>query len=259
MPSQLPEQPHQVVLTLLPDTGNVAAAAACANLVRSFGSIEQVIMVGIAAGIPDPDHPLQHVRLGDIVVATWGVVDYDHVVDRPDGEAPRQSFPRPSPLLTPRARMLEALDQIGVRPWEEHLERAVRTLDGFARPPADTDRLFTDDTPGSERAHPDPAASGHRDGLPKVHLGRIGSADRAMRNAAARDDLAARYGIRAIEMEGNGVGRAVFASGREWFVVRGISDYGDSRTDQLWRKYAAVVAAAYVRALLAQCAPSPYR
>jgi nucleoside phosphorylase len=32
--------------------------------------------------------------------------------------------------------------------------------------------------------------------------------------------------VRAIEMEGTGVGKSSFASGIEWHVVRGISDYG---------------------------------
>ncbi|MEV6492008.1 hypothetical protein AB0M20_25830 [Actinoplanes sp. NPDC051633] len=56
-------------------------------------------------------------------------------------------------------------------------------------------------------------------------------------------------------MEGKGIGSAGFAGGREWFVVRGISDYGDANTTRLWRGYASVVAAAYVRALLAECQP----
>lgn len=84
-----------------------------------------------------------------------------------------------------------------------------------------------------------------------MHHGRIGSADRSLRNLAERDALAALHNLRAIEMEATGVGKASFAEGREWFVVRGISDYGDRRTGNAWRNYAALVAAAYTRALLA--------
>jgi hypothetical protein len=37
--------------------------------------------------------------------------------------------------------------------------------------------------------------------------------------------------------------------------VRGISDYGDRHTRRLWRGYASVAAAAYVRALIGTCPP----
>jgi hypothetical protein len=74
-----------------------------------------------------------------------------------------------------------------------------------------------------------------------------------MRNATARNALAERHTLRAIEKEGKGIGTASFADGREWFVVRGISDYGDVRVDKVWRRYASAVAAAYVRALLGAC------
>ncbi|MFC7761191.1 hypothetical protein ACFQY4_26510 [Catellatospora bangladeshensis] len=93
MPSRLPGQPHVVVLTMLPQAGNDAAATACTNLRRSFPEVRHVVMVGIAAGVPAPARPSHHVRLGDIVVAEWGVVDYDHVDVRPDGVRLRGGFP----------------------------------------------------------------------------------------------------------------------------------------------------------------------
>src|SRR5690242_14314821 len=64
---------HRVVLTLLGETGNDAAAHGCANLVRSFPTVEQVLMVGVAAGVPAPHDAARHVRLGDVVVSTWGI------------------------------------------------------------------------------------------------------------------------------------------------------------------------------------------
>ena len=247
---------HFVVLTLLSDTGNTNASEAVAHLIRSFPSIDQVLMVGIAAGIPSPRQPQQHVRLGDIVVAAWGIVDFDHVVDRPEGRALRQTFPSPSPLLGQYAKVLAAEEKAGRRPWEAPLESLLTTLPHFARPAADTDVLYASDAKAAKRIpHPDPAVSGHRPGLPKVHYGLIGSSDRSLRNAAVRDELAAKHGMRAIEMEGKGIGNAAFAGGREWFVVRGISDYGDARMNSLWRDYASAVAAAYVRALLSRCQP----
>lgn len=255
MPSRDPDQPHRVVLTLLGTAGNDAAAVACANLLRSFSSVGFVLMVGIAAGVPDPQQPDRHVRLGDVVVATWGIVDYDHVIDTADGPVGRQPFPRPSPQLARRASMLEADEQAGRRPWEPWLVRATAELPEFGRPPEDTDVIYAADVAGRRVPHPDPAASGHRPGWPKVHYGLIGSGDRSLRSARSRDELAARHGLLAVEMEGKGIGNAGFAHGREWLVVRGISDYGDRRTGRRWRRYASVTAAAYTRALLAECPP----
>ncbi|MGN9912118.1 CATRA conflict system CASPASE/TPR repeat-associated protein [Phytohabitans sp. LJ34] len=252
VPSAQPGQPHHVVLTMLGDTANNAAAAAVAHLLRSFGSVDQVLMTGIAAGVPMPARPDKHVRLGDTVVSTWGIVDYDHVVDRDGGLALRQGFPVPSPLLCGRAKALAAQEIRGHRPWEDELARLIERRPAFARPDPATDVLRAYD---GDDVHPDPALTGHRPGRSKVHEGRIGSANRSLRNAKLRDALAERYDLRAIEMEASGIGSSAFASGREWLVVRGISDYGDSRMGTLWRPYASAVAAAYIRALLGCCPP----
>ncbi|WP_238006771.1 CATRA conflict system CASPASE/TPR repeat-associated protein [Dactylosporangium sp. AC04546] len=256
VPSTDPDRPHEVVLTLLGETGNDAAAYAVAHFVRSFPSVNQIIMVGIAAGVPTPRDPATHVRLGDLVIGTWNVVDFDHIVDRPDGPERRQEFPRRSALLAQRVKMLTAGELREERPWEAHLDRLTGELPRFARPDDRTDVLFSDDTNFARVVpHPDPARSGHRPGRPKVHEGRIGSSERSVRNAATRDAVARRHQLRAIEMEGKGIGRASQADGRDWFVVRGVSDYGDRWVDSDWRNYAAAVAAAYVRALLEVCPP----
>jgi len=256
IPSALPGRPHPVVLTLLTETGANWAATAVANMLRSFESVDQVLMVGIAAGVPAPGDPHRHVRLGDIVVATWGIVDYDHVVDRPGGVTLRQGFPQPSALLAQRVKGLAAGELQGRRPWEDDLAVLLDRLPAFARPDPTSDRLYARDTATARPLrHPDPQASGHRDGMPKVHEGLIGSANRSLRNAARRDELAREFDLRAIEMEGSGIGSSAFAGGRDWLVVRGISDYGDQRLGRLWRPYASAVAAAYTRALLRRCPP----
>jgi nucleoside phosphorylase len=255
LPSRDSYQPHGVVLTLLRDTGNTAAAEACANLSRSYPSIGTVIMCGIACGVPGIEHPERHVRLGDIVVATWGIADYDHVVETDEGRIPRQPFPPPSSLLVGLAKYLAALEHTGERPWERWISAALGVLPRYARPDDATDVVFAAGEPDRVVPHPPPHASGHRPGLPKVHHGLIGSADRALRSAALRDVLARANRVLAFEMEGKGIGSAGFAGGLEWFVVRGISDYGDAHTNIVWRGYASVVAAAYVRALLAECSP----
>ncbi|MGN9910375.1 5'-methylthioadenosine/S-adenosylhomocysteine nucleosidase family protein [Phytohabitans sp. LJ34] len=222
LPSRDPKRPHRVVLTMLGETGNNAAAESCANLARSFGSVSTVVMSGIACGVP------QRVSLGDIVVSTWGLVEYDHVEETVDGPVPRRPFPRPSSLLTHRAKYLQANEIGGERPWEHWLDVAERRIPAYARP---------------------------TQGQPAVRYGYIGSANRSLRDARVRDRIAEAHDLLAIEMEGSGIGSAGFANGLEWFVVRGISDYGEHGTDGRWRGYASIAAAAYVRALLAECPP----
>lgn len=257
LPSATAGQPHVIVLVQILDPGNATAAAAVTNLVRSFPTVSYVVMVGIAAGVPNLSEPSKHVRLGDIVVARCGVVDYDHVDQTTDGVRLRSGVGRPSPFLAAAADRLRAGELRGQRPWEQWLGTDADRPDraAYHRPADDTDILYATDGSDTRLAHADGAETGHRPAHPKVHLGLIGSANRSLSNASVRDTLAAQYDLRAFEMEASGVGTSSFINGREWFVVRGISDYADERRDGLWRNYAALAAAAYVRALLAECRP----
>src|SRR5215472_13333849 len=115
MPSSDRGRAHQVVLTMLTETGNDAAACACTNLLRSFPSVCCLLMAGIAAGIPDPARPERHVRVGDIVIAR-GIAEYDSVREHDGRPVPRRAFPPPSPLLARRARLLKAGEITGHRP-----------------------------------------------------------------------------------------------------------------------------------------------
>ncbi len=239
MPSLIPGEPHHLVVTIMARAGNDIAAAACTNLLRSFPSVSVIVMCGIAAGIPRPADPGKHVELGDIVVATWGVIDYDHVDVTDQGVVLRAGFPRPSPLLASSANLLKAGEEEENRPWERWLEPSVCGL------PKTYERPVLN---GSGRPQ-------HRRDTPYVHYGLIGSADRSLRSARVRDALAAKHNLRALEMEGKGIGNSAFLNGLEWFVVRGISDHGDSATADTWRRPASLAAAGYVRELLGECAP----
>lgn len=121
----------------------------------------------------------------------------------------------------------------------------VKLGDKYAKPPADTDTVYVQD---SVVAHPTDAS--RRPGSPRVHAGTIGTADTLLKNDLTRDELRDRFGVRAVEMEASGLQNAAWAQGRGAFVVRGICDYCDSHKNDAWQKYAALVAAAYVRALV---------
>jgi nucleoside phosphorylase len=255
VPSKSDALNHRVALTQLGATATDAAADGCTHLLRSFPSVAVVLMVGIAAGIPNPRQPTRHVRLGDIVVGTRDFIDYGHLRRVANGEQQRRQFPQPSPRFVRCADMLKAGELGGKRPWEHWIGPGrPANLVRYTRPPHRTDVLR--DRAGDAVSHPSRRLSEHpANGMPKVHYGSIGSADISLRDAATRDELAARYGFLAVEMEGAGIGRSSFQNGKEWFVVRGISDYGDGHSDDAWRRYASLTAAAYVRALLAKCLP----
>jgi hypothetical protein len=86
----------------------------------------------------------------------------------------------------------------------------------------------------------------------------IGSGDVLLRDERRRDELAERHGILAVEMEGSGVAASARLRGVQWFMVRGISDYCENTgKDDVWHRYAAMMAATYVRTLLAACRPFP--
>src|SRR5271165_2598032 len=68
---------HQVVAALA-DMGTNIASARATLLLQHFKSVHYVLMIGIAGGVPWPEKPNEHVRLGDIVVSGQdGVVQYD--------------------------------------------------------------------------------------------------------------------------------------------------------------------------------------
>ncbi len=75
---------HIVALALTPEGNNLATARAVL-LLEHFPSVEWILMVGIAGGVPNPNKAEEHVRLGDIVVSNKkGVVQYDFVKEARD-------------------------------------------------------------------------------------------------------------------------------------------------------------------------------
>ncbi|MEA2732594.1 MAG: hypothetical protein QOF70_7069, partial [Acetobacteraceae bacterium] len=248
------DQPHQVVVTIMSRDSTRNAATVCTDLIRSFPSIRCVIMTGIAGGIPSPKNPGRHVRLGDVVVATKGIVDYRHVVQLDGRAITRRDVDDMSPELGRAANELAAKNFEGVRPWEKWLNvRGNPKMKNFARPPESTDILYIR---GERAEHPPRKQSGHPRGKPKIHHGAIGSADMLLRDEILRDQIAQDYGVVAVEMEGSGIAVGSATHGKQWFMVRGISDYCDNAgKGDGWQAYASLAAAAYVRAVLEACHP----
>lgn len=238
---------HSLVLTLA-DMGTNIAATRATLLLEHFPTINSIIMVGIAGGIPYPEKRDEHVRLGDVVVSNQGgVVQYDFDKETNTGTIYRNPPRPPSATLLEGVRLLEAGEIKGYRPWLRFIDEAIRLLH-VTRPPTKTDILASSVNPKERIRHPkDPK---RKKDQPRVFLGPIASANKLLKNPLKRDELRDRFGAKAVEMEGSGIADATWNHEAGYLVVRGICDYCDSNKGDDWQAYAAIVAAAYTRALL---------
>jgi hypothetical protein len=81
---------------------------------------------------------------------------------------------------------------------------------------------------------------------PVVHFGLFASGDTVMKSGEDRDDIAARDGVIAFEMEGAGVWENFACA----LVIKGVCDYADSHKSKRWQGYAAATAAAVTKGFL---------
>ncbi|AKB33047.1 phosphorylase [Methanosarcina siciliae HI350] len=238
---------HNLVLVTV-GMGNNIAATRASILLENFPNVKSLIMVGIAGGIPNPDKVNDHVRLGDIVVSNeQGVIQYDYIENKIEKVEHRNPPRPPSSSLIEAVRYLEAEEILGNRPWEKYIDEAISQLkiecsSGYE------DKLYCSKNQNEVIEHPKDKK--RTNGKPKVFIGPIASANILQKNPMARDELRERFKVKAIEMEASGIADATWTHDVGYLVVRGICDYCDSHKNDEWQQYAAVVAAAYTRALI---------
>jgi nucleoside phosphorylase len=253
--SAVPGRPHRVVLTVMPNDNTRNAATVCTDMLRTFPRIRCVALTGVAGGVPAPDRPSRHVRLGDVVVAVDGIVDYGHVRQVPGTPEPRRPAAEPSADLVRAVRRIQEKAFRAPLEWQRLLTAAHdQPMAVFARPPASADRLLRGGVPVD---HPPADESGHVAGVPRVHYGRIGTGDALLLDEHRRDELAERHRVLAFEMEAAGVIASAASRGIGWFMVRGIVDYCAEPRDERWYPYSSLAAAGFLRAVLAECRPFP--
>ena len=241
---------HHVVVTQA-GMGNNQAAGRGMLLLERFPNVSSIIMVGIAGGFPNPKKPTDHVRLGDIVVSNkYGVIQYDFV-KKERIKTKIRSYPRPpSASLLDAVELLQEIQMEGDQPWVLSIEAAIARLGPKWQQP-DEDILY--DAKGDLILHPaDARREKHR---PYIFISPIASSNTLLKNPIFRDRLRDTTDAKAAEMEASGIADATWNFDVGYLVVRGICDYCDSAKGDAWQNYAAVVAAAYTRALLA-CTPS---
>ncbi|HWA89188.1 MAG TPA: 5'-methylthioadenosine/S-adenosylhomocysteine nucleosidase [Rhizomicrobium sp.] len=230
------------------EAGNNLAAVCAADMLSSFPNIEELMLVGIAGGVPYPENAEKHVRLGDIVVSDQqGVTQYDIGRQYKDYFEEKQRGRPPSAKLLDRVNELTTLELKGVKSWEAHIDELQLRL-AWDRPADQLDVLYRGD--GSTKIHPHPGDESRQPGRPKVFRGKIGSANLVLKSSDHRRKLRERHGVIAVEMEGSGIADAAWMHRVGYLVVRGICDYADGRKNDTWHRYAAIVAAAYAKAIL---------
>ncbi|KAK5061029.1 hypothetical protein LTR84_007570 [Exophiala bonariae] len=222
-------------------------------------------MVGIGGGAPSEEND---VRLGDVVVScptgkSGGVVHYDFGVAMQNKE-----FQRTGVLNTPPFSLLTAVQHLSsVHERRGHnLSESInstftsnhRLKQKYERPPPTTDILYVSNFVHSIANKPCLGLCdgdlGHQvprpqrespENEPMVHYGLIASADKLMKDATVRDQLAETEKVLCFEMEAAGLLNAF-----PCLVIRGICDYSDTHKNDIWQGYAAAAAAAYARELL---------
>ncbi|KAN0070035.1 hypothetical protein V8E54_011616 [Elaphomyces granulatus] len=263
---------HNVVLVHMPNMGKVAAATAAACLRASFPGIQLALVVGICGATPFGKHS-GDILLGDVVISE-GLIQYDLGRQFPNNtfvrkDTPRDNLPRPGPNI--RAALAKLQTEQGRRWLEnktsENLGILQQRLSNVVKYPGTTeDRLFkstyrhkhhnplecvicADD--GREclkcnerelvvRARPIQSSN------PVIHFGLVASGDTVMKSGKDRDDIAARDGVIAFEMEGAGVWENFPGS----LVIKGVCDYADSHKNKRWQGYAAATATAVTKGFL---------
>ncbi|KAJ9295853.1 hypothetical protein DTO271G3_5876 [Paecilomyces variotii] len=256
-----------VVIACLPkdEIGSSSAATVARDMLFTFPGIRFGLMVGIGAGIPDYElDEAQDVRLGDIVVSSskenGGVVVYDFGKKLSDGSF-KAMYPlnRPPRSLRTALARLEAEHMMSGSQLTTFIEKALDKYpalrrQGWLRPQQDSDRLFQ-----SEYAHVTGRTCAkcekerevnredwkRHDEDPVIHYGTIATGSAVVKHAPTRVDIGKTHQAICLEMEAAGLMNSF-----PCLVIRGISDYADSHKNDIWKSYAAAVAAAYAKELL---------
>ncbi|KAH9369282.1 hypothetical protein HPB48_012358 [Haemaphysalis longicornis] len=269
----------------------IAAGNTTTRLLGTFQKVDYIFLVGVGGGVPHYTDHSRHVRLGDVVVsapqrpvsngsstANGGVAAHpgQHVYlfaeqqQRSPDQAPSSREPSPTELAytvktwcPPELRLQQLAEELWqqgaeqpeLRPWERYIEDGVRALadqeSDFARPPDTSDRLYMSIGAKDliEVAHPAPQ-QGAPDHSVASGLGSV------VRDDSRRHALAEEHGIRAFDTGFDTVVESIFGNRKDHYAfIRGIADYKDGSKGREWQPYAALAAAAFMKAVV--CALDP--
>ncbi|XP_074658001.1 uncharacterized protein LOC141910980 isoform X2 [Tubulanus polymorphus] len=264
---------HQVISTKLSRVGgnaaaNISAENAITRLLGTFNRVDHVILVGVAGGVPNFTDYFRHVRLGDVVVSVpdRGSSDslYTYCEKMEFNDLGQVSFStktwasKTDTLQNVVRRLRDQENQRQVAPWEKYIDEGKESLHGdesaFYRPSSKTDKIVRANENGEllQYEHPAPPAGVTRNNnRPVVHLGAIGSGKFISRNDVLRDQFADICGVIAFDYEFDSVLKSLEGNRNDSFIlIRGAADYADGSKMKEWQPYAALAAAAYMKAVV---------
>ncbi|KAH0499241.1 hypothetical protein TgHK011_006446 [Trichoderma gracile] len=255
---------HNIIIATLPagELYGTGSAAALANQVKKFfPNLWFGLLVGVAAGLPNLSlSPPLDIRLGDVLVGlpigdNAGLIPYDlgketgndgfQLLRAGHGLARTETVVRSAigsiKLLSPN----DADEILRHYKMIEHKEHSSGTFDD---PGQERDILYQVDERGIDspvRREQRPVSKRTR-----IWYGSIGSGEKVVKNAKKRTELRDRFNLIGLEMEAAGTMDRIPVG-----VIRGVCDYGDEHKNKEWQPYAAAMAAAYARAILAKIGP----
>ncbi|KAJ3578558.1 hypothetical protein NPX13_g2003 [Xylaria arbuscula] len=247
---------HNIVIASLPSNGygTVNAATAANNMHRTFPSVQDFLMVGVAGGAGLTGNV--DVRLGDIVVGDR-LVQYDLGKDLDHRNFKTTAIPLyPSQRLRTAMVMLRSthvLEDSEVPALIYEIgEKYPKLRDSLSRSSL-RDLLFQDKYlhtgPSSHCGECDQSKLVERrqrqDDDPEIHYGVIASGNSLIKSPGRRAQLVREWQALFFEMEGAGIIESL-----QCLVIRSICDYADSHKNEIWQPYAAVAAAAYAKELI---------
>lgn len=255
---------HNVIIATLPagqEYGTSSAAAIASQVKKCFPNLWFGLLVGVAAGLPNFSRtPPLDIRLGDVLVSL------------PEGDSPAliaydlgKETDQNGFQLLHGGRVLSATetvvrsaigrikleapnDAVLLLPYYEKIKDEEHSDGSFIDPGQENDLYYQVDNDGAERLKQrEPRPNSKRT---RVWYGPLGSGDKLMKNVRKRNELRDRYNIIGLEMEAAGTMNRIAVG-----VIRGVCDYGDEHKNKKWQPYAAAIAAAYAKAVLAQITP----
>ncbi|KAK2608974.1 hypothetical protein QQS21_002454 [Conoideocrella luteorostrata] len=254
---------HNVIIATYPsgqEYGTGTAAALASQVKKFFPNLWFGLLVGVAAGLPTyGGSSPRDIRLGDVLVAlpegeTAGLIAYDLGKETARGFqllrgghalAMAEPVVRSAIGSIKREFPNEAQEFL---PYYERMKDRQHEKGTFQDPGQEYDILHEANDAQQEKIV-------QRDDRPpdrrtRVWYGPIGSGDKLMKNSAVRNKLRDDYQLIGLEMEAAGTMNRLAAG-----VIRGVCDYGDEHKNKVWQPYAAAMAAAYAKAVLAQIGP----
>jgi nucleoside phosphorylase len=258
---------HNVVLAYMPGMGEANVTVVASNCRSSFPNIRLAVVVGVCGVVPF-DSVGNEMVLGDVIISDR-VVQHDFGWEFPERFVQINTLH--DSLGRPNTEIRSLLDKLKAIRHQKALHakimgylEATRAQSNLAAeyPGTAHDKLFEttyrhvgDGLSCEECGCDGPLVPRRRleqdNPPPTIHFGLIASGDTMMKSGEDRDRIARQNDAVGFEME----------IVRVWDIfpcvlIKGVCDYADGHKSKRWQRYAAVTAAACMKAFLCSWVPS---